>query len=157
MNNYKYFDQDGEKYHLKAQFVFITFIGGIFLLGGLALALTKGSTDKATMWIGVFMAVLGAMALLRITAKTVIDMQSRQVIVKKNMFSSEVAYSLDNFETFLVASTVSVFGITMNGTALMVLNIDGKEKNLMMNQSIFSVAPLNNMVIEALQIMKLED
>jgi hypothetical protein len=157
MNDYKYFEQDGEKYHLKAQFVFIAFIGGIFLIGGLLLALTKGSSDKAVMWIGYAMALLGAMALLRLTAKTTIDMETRQILVKKNLISSEVAYSLDNFETFLVARTVSLFGLTMNGTAVMVLNINGKEKNLMLNQSIFTIAPLNHMVNEAMHIMKIEE
>ena len=157
MNNYKYFEQDGDKYHLKAQFVFIAFLGGIFLIGGLLLAFTKGSADKAGMWVGYGMALLGAMVLLRLTAKATIDMQTRQILIKRNLFASEVAYSLDNFETFLVASTVSIFGITMNGTASMILDIDGKEKNLMLNQSIFTVAPLNHMVNEALQIMKIED
>lgn len=157
MNDYKYFEQDGEKYHLKAQFVFIAFLGGIFFIGGILLALTKGSSDKSVMWIGYAMALLGAMVLLRITAKTTIDMQTRQVLVKRNLFAAEVAYSLDNFETFLVASTVSLFGLTMNGTAIMVLNINGKEKHLMLNQSIFTVAPLNNMVNEALHIMKIEE
>ncbi|KIO75136.1 hypothetical protein TH53_22210 [Pedobacter lusitanus] len=157
MNNYKYFEQDGEKYHLKAQFVFLAFLGGIFLIGGLVLAFTIGATDKANRWVGYIMAVLGALVFLRVTAKTTIDMQSRQVLVKRNFLSAEVAYSLDNFETFLVARTVSLFGITMNGTASMILNIGGKEKNLMLNQSVFTVAPLNHMVNEALQIMKIED
>ncbi|MBB5634201.1 hypothetical protein HDE68_000086 [Pedobacter cryoconitis] len=157
MNNYKYFEQDGEKYHLKAQFVFIAFLGGIFLLGGLLLAFTKGSADKAVMWIGYAMALLGALVLLRLTTKTTIDMENRQILFKRHFLTSEVAYSLDNFETFVVASTVSLFGITMNGAVNMVLNINGKEKLLMLNQSIFTVAPLNNMVNEALQIMKLED
>lgn len=157
MNNYKYFEQEGNKYHLKTQFVFIGFIGGLFLLGGLALIFTKGATDKANMWIGIGMAALGAMSLLRLTAKTTIDMQSNQILMKKNFLASEVAYSLENFETFLVSSTVSLFGLTMNGAGCMVLNINGKEKILVLNHSIFTVKPLNNMVNEALQIMKLED
>jgi len=157
MENYKYFEQDGNKYHLKAQFVFIAFIGGLFLIGGLVLAFTIGATDKANRWIGYVMALLGAMALLRLTSKTAIDMESRQILLKKNLFSAEVAYSLDNFETFLVAKTVSIFGITMNATASMILNINGEEKLLMLNQSIFSTAPLNSMINEAMHIMKIED
>ncbi|AOM78780.1 hypothetical protein [Pedobacter steynii] len=157
MNNYKYFEQEGNKFHLKTQFVFIGFIGGLFLLGGLALAFTKGATDKGNMWIGIGMAVLGAMALLRLTSKTTIDMQNNQILIKKNFISSEVAYSLDYFETFLVAKSVSLFGMTMNGAASMILNINGKEKNLMLNNSIFTVKPLNDMVVEALHIMKIED
>jgi hypothetical protein len=157
MDNYKYFEQDGDKYHLKAQFVFITILGGIFFIGGLLLALTKGSADNAVMWVGYGMALLGAMNLLRLTSKATIDMQTRQILIKRHLLTSEVAYSLDNFETFLVASTVSIFGITMNGTASIILDINGKEKNIMLNQSIFTVAPLNHMVNEALQIMKIED
>ncbi|RAJ37503.1 hypothetical protein [Pedobacter cryoconitis] len=157
MENYKYFEQDGSKYHLKAQFVFIGFLGGLFLIGGLVLAFTVGATDKANRWVGYGLAILGAMVLLRLTSKTAIDMESRQVLLKRNLFASEVAYSLDYFETFLVAKTVSVFGMTMNATATMVLNIDGKEKNLMLNQSLFSTVPLNNMINEALHIMKIED
>lgn len=157
MENYKYFEQDGDKYLLKAQFVFIGFLGGLFLVGGLILAFTIGETDKANRWVGYIMAILGALVLLRLTAKTTIDMESRQVLLKKNLFASEVAYSLDYFETFLVAKTISVFGITMNATASMVLNIEGKEKLLMLNQSVFSTVPLNNMINEALYIMKIED
>jgi len=157
MENYKYFEQDGDKYLLKAQFVFIGFLGGLFLIGGLILAFTIGATDNANKWVGYIMAVLGAMVLLRLTAKTTIDMESRQVLLKKNLFASEVAYSLDYFDTFLVAKTISLFGITMNATASMVLNIDGKEKLLMLNQSVFSTVPLNNMINEALHIMKIED
>lgn len=157
MNNYKYFEQEGNKYHLKTQFFFIGFIGGLFLIGGLALVFTKGMTDKANMWIGIGMAVLGAMSLLRLTAKTTIDMQSNQILMKKNFFSSEVAYSLDNFETFLVSRTVSLFGLTMNGAGSMVLNVNGKEKILLLNHSIFTIKPLNDMVNEALHIMKIED
>lgn len=157
MENYKYFEQDGDKYLLKAQFVFIGFLGGLFLAGGLILAFTIGATDKANRWIGYIMAVLGALVLLRLTAKTTINMESRQVLLKKNLFAPEVAYSLDYFETFLVAKTISLFGITMNATASMVLNINGKEKLLMLNQSVFSTVPLNNMINEALHIMKIED
>lgn len=157
MENYKYFEQDGSKYYLKAQFVFIGFLGGLFLIGGLVLAFTVGATDKANRWVGYGLAILGAMVLLRLTSKTAIDMESRQVLLKRNLFASEVAYSLDYFETFLVAKTVSVFGMTMSATANMVLNIDGKEKNLMLNQSLFSTVPLNNMINEALHIMKIED
>ncbi|MBB5643817.1 hypothetical protein [Pedobacter cryoconitis] len=157
MENYKYFEQEGDKYHLKAQFAFIAFIGGLCIIAGLATAFTIGTTDKANRWIGYGIALLGAMALLRLTSKTAIDMGSRQILLKKNLFSAEVAYSLDNFETFLVAKTVSIFGITMNATASMILNINGEEKLLMLNQSVFSTAPLNNMINEAMHIMKIED
>lgn len=118
---------------------------------------TKGMTDKANMWIGIGMAVLGVMSLLRLTAKTTIDMQSNQILMKRSFLSSEVAYSLDNFETFLVSRTVSLFGLTMNGAGSMVMNINGKEKILLLNHSIFTIKPLNDMVNEALHIMKIED
>jgi hypothetical protein len=157
MNNYKYFEQEGNKYHLKTQFIFIGFVGGICLIAGLALIFTKGMTDKANLWIGIGIAVLGLMSLIRLTAKTTIDMQSNQILMKKNFFSSEVAYSLDNFETFLVSRTVSLFGLTMNGAGSMVLNVNGKEKILLLNHSVFTVKPLNDMVNEALHIMKIEE
>jgi len=153
---YKYFVQDGNKYQLKSQLVFIGLLSGLFILGGLKFTFFHDEGKEGAMWVGVFMILLGAAAALRLTAKNTIDMDAKQLLVKKNMFAGEVAYNLNDFEGFLVASTVAFFGVTMNATGNMTFNVNGKEKNIMLNQSMFTVKPLNDMINEATSIMQLE-
>lgn len=153
---YKYFVQDGNKFQLKSQLIFIGLISGLFIVGGLKFTFFHEEGKEGAMWVGIFMILLGVAAALRLTAKNTIDMDAKQLIVKKNMFAGEVAYHFNDFDGFLVARTVSFFGVTMNATGSMTFIVNGKEKNIMLNQSMFTVKPLNEMINEATDIMQLE-
>lgn len=153
MNTYKYFVQDGNRYELKKQVIFTVVISGGVGLLGLWLTVMK-SDNKFNLWFGVFLLVIGILGLLRLTSKTVFDTYSRQLIIKRAFFAKEVVYNLDDFETFLITRTISLFGLTMNAAANLVFNINGKEKILMLHQSVFTVKPLNALFNEIEDIIK---
>ncbi|WP_412467609.1 hypothetical protein [Pedobacter sp. KLB.chiD] len=152
MESFKYLEQEGNTYYLKAQ-------------KGLLYSLTFGcvasivailiySTSKATFLYVAILAIVGLLCILRTTGIIIFDSLNREIQRKRFFFSKPVNYSFDDFDHFLIAKQKSYF-ITILVQALMVMRKDNKTRHILLAQTLFTAKPLQRLSDEISTIMGL--
>ncbi|SHF33400.1 hypothetical protein [Pedobacter caeni] len=154
MQTLKYFEQEGGIYHLKVQkglFYTISVLGFGAMIATLIYGTTKGAYMGAAL-----LAFIVVMGILRSTGKISFDTQSRKIRKQSFFFSSEITYNFDDFDYFLISKLKSAF-ITVGVSAVLVMYVNGKTKNILLRQSFFTARPLQRLNDELSSIMGLSD
>jgi hypothetical protein len=155
MNNYKYFTQEGQQFHLKTSMPAAVLRSVVCLAIGVALYLIIPAEKKIGLWAALLFLVFALINLLKATKKLRIDRNARTVTHKNNALSGEVIYHFDHFENFYVLSTRYLF-ITMDSTAFFIFDQQGKEKRVPIVVGLFSKQPAQNVINEVSEIMGIE-
>jgi hypothetical protein len=152
MQSFKYFEQDGNTYHVKIQKVMFYFLS-LLTFAGMAATLIYGSS-KGAYFFAVCLAILGTIGILRTTAKISFNTSARNMAVKTFFFSSEKQYSFDEFDHFLISKMTNI-GITFGVSATMIFYKNDKEKRILVRQGFFVTKPIQNFTDELSDIMGL--
>lgn len=152
MQSLKYFEQEGNTYHMKVQKRMYYFLSLLAFAGTVA-ALIYGSSRGAYVFAGSLL-ILGVIGIARSTAKMRFNTSARSIAIKTFFFSREREYSFDDFDHFLISKMTNI-GITLNVSATMIFNKNGKEKRILVRQSFFVTKPLQNFTDELSDIMGL--
>ena len=152
MQSLRYFEQDGNTYHVKIQKGMFYFLS-LLCFAGMVATLIYGSS-RGAWFFAVCLAILGTIGILRTTAKISFNPVTRNMIYKKFFFTTEKEYSFDDFDHFLISKMTNI-GITLNVSATMIFNKNGKEKRILVRQGFFVTKPLQNFTDELSDIMGL--
>lgn len=155
MTQYKYFEQEGNKYFLKSNSsiaygrVLLCFIISMYLI------FVVPREEKFGLYFGIFFLFLTFSAYIKTTKKLTIDTTARTVVDKTNTFFGEKTFHFDNFERFHVDTHYINF-IKANSQASIVFDQNGKEKSVMLMITIFTTKPAQRIINEASEIMGVE-
>ena len=152
MQSFKYFEQDGNTYHVKIEKGMFYFLS-LLTFGGMVAALIYGSS-KGAYFFAACLGILGTIGILRTTAKISFNTAARSMTFKTFFFTPEKEYSFDDFDHFLISKMTNI-GITLGVSATMIFNKNGKEKRLLVRQGFFVTKPLQNFTDELSDIMGL--
>ncbi|MDN5286886.1 MAG: hypothetical protein JWR38_3160 [Mucilaginibacter sp.] len=152
MQSLKYFEQEGNTYHVKIQKGMFYFLS-LLSFAGMAATLIYGSS-KGAYFFAVSLGILGTIGILRATAKMSFNTSARSMTVKTFFFTPEKEYSFDEFDHFLISKMTNI-GITLNVSATMIFNKNGKTKRILVRQGFFVTKPLQNFTDELSDIMGL--
>ncbi|WP_120516497.1 hypothetical protein [Chitinophaga barathri] len=157
MTEYTYFIPEGGKFHLKTKWSTAA-IRAVFCLAIAAGIYAIVPPEKEIgAWGAGFFVVFALVNLLKATKKLTIDPAARTVIHKNNALSPEVTYHFDDFVRFYVLTGSYVFKfITLDSTAFLVFDQDGREKQVPVVVGLFSTRPAQNAVNEVSGIMGIE-
>lgn len=157
MAQYNYFIQEGNRFHLKSKF------STALLRSLICLAIAAGlyfllPPEKKIGAVGAgFFIVFGLINLLRPTKKLTIDTAAQTIVHKNNALSPEVTYRFDEFVQFYVLTSSYLFkAITMDSTAFLIFDQNGREKRVPVVVGLFSVRPAQKAVNELSEIMGIE-
>ncbi|WP_221887879.1 hypothetical protein [Chitinophaga polysaccharea] len=102
-----------------------------------------------------FIGVLGIVILLRATARLRIDADARTISVQPAFFMPVTVFRFEDFQHFLVSK--QTFIITVNATVAMIILKNGRERSVMLHQTLFLTKPLQKITAEMAAIMEIED
>ncbi|WP_143313676.1 hypothetical protein [Chitinophaga ginsengisegetis] len=105
----------------------------------------------SSLLIGVFAVIIA----LRVTGKLKIDVNARTISVQPVFFISPTEYRFEDFQNFLISK--QSFIVTVNATAAMIMDKNGKRKSVMLHQTMFLTKPLQQVTMEIAGIMGLEE
>nr|WP_067063697.1 hypothetical protein [Mucilaginibacter sp. L294] len=152
MQSFKYFEQEGNTYHIKVQKGMFYFLS-LLAFAVMAATLIYGNS-KGAYFFAVCLGILGTIGILRTTAKMSFNASARSMTIKTFFFTPEKQYSFDDFDHFLISKMTNI-GIAFNVSATMILYKNGKEKRVLVRQSFFATKPLQNFTDELSDIMGL--
>ena len=155
MSNYKYFTQDGNKFHLKTSMSTAVVRSVVCMAIGAALYLIIPAEKKIGIWAALLFLIFALINLLKTTKKLTIDRNAKTITHKNNALNGEVTYHFDDFESFYMLSTKYLF-ITMDSTAFFIFNQNGNEKRVPIVVGLFSKQPPQDAINEVSEIMGIE-
>ncbi|WP_312994036.1 hypothetical protein [Chryseobacterium flavum] len=130
MKNYQHYKQEGNRYIFKNQPVFITVLCILLLtVAGLIFNNTRIVSY-------VIIAVVALIMINFFTKKFIIDMDRKTITGKHTIFVSARTYPIENFRHFHVLATKYMGFITTNVMLSMYFEVNGKEKQLTIGQSL---------------------
>lgn len=149
MQQFKYFNQEGNLYIKKTQTaLYIVLAALLFLL--MTFILYKNPNQGAK-WSAIFIGLFGVVLALRATGKLTFNTATRTITAQAFIFSPAREFRFEDFQNFLISKQTLL--ITINATATMIMNKNGKEKVLMIHQALIYTKPLQQVTEEAAQIM----
>jgi len=157
MTQYNYFTQEGNKFHLKSKTSTAVIRAVICLAIAVILYFLIPSEKKIGAWGAGLFVVLALINILRSTKKLTIDIAAKTILHKNNALSGGVTYRFDEFVRFYVLTSSYLFKfITMDSTAFLVFDQNGREKQVPIVVGIFSTRPAQKAVNEVGDIMGIE-
>ncbi|WP_209857901.1 hypothetical protein [Chitinophaga sp. OAE865] len=102
-----------------------------------------------------FIGVLGIAVLLRATARLRIDADARTISVQPAFFMPVTVFRFEDFQHFLVSKQTLFF--TVNATVALIIHKNGRERSVMLHQTMFLTKPLQKITAETAAIMGIED
>ena len=157
MTQYSYFTQEGSKFHLKTKSSTAVLRTMMCLAIAAGLYILIPPEKKIGVWAAGLFAVFALINLLKSTKKLTIDTGTRTITHKNNALSGEVIYHFDDFVRFYVLTSSYAFKfITMDSTAFLVFDQNGKERQVPIVVGLFSARPAQNAVNEVSDIMGIE-
>ncbi|MBS0027351.1 hypothetical protein ACTJJ0_12115 [Chitinophaga sp. 22321] len=155
MSNYKYFTQEGNKFHLKSNMSTAVVRTVVCLVIAAALYFIIPPEKKIGIWAALLFLVFGLINLLKTTKKLTIDPNTKTITHKNNALNGEVVYHFNEFENFYVLSGKYLF-ITLDSTAFFIFNQNGNEKRVPIVVGLFSKHPAQSAINEVTEIMGIE-
>lgn len=155
MTQYKYFDQEGNRYSLKSNSTIAWARTVILLLAALYMFFGVSDRGPGVLFFGYFLIFLAAASFLKTTKKLTIDTTARTVTDKHNAFFKERTYRFEDFERFHVY-TQYINLIKANSFASIVFDENGKEKSVTLLITLFVTKPAQTAINEASEIMGVE-
>lgn len=147
---WNYFVKEGNVYRWKGQKFF--YYGLALFLFLIMIACLVYGANKGVRIMGVFVGLLGLAGVLRSTAFIGIDVANRRIISRSFFFSPECSYDFDAFSHFRIVKSRYLI-MTINVSAFMIFNQNGKEKSFLLQQGLFSARPLQRLTEEMEGIM----
>ena len=152
MSNYKYFIQEGNRFHLKTSRP-IAIVRAIACLAiGIAVYFIVPPEKKIGLWGAMIFVFFALVNLLKTTKRLVIDTTARTITHKNNLLNAEAVYRYDDFEQFYVLTGKYLF-LTMDSTAFFIFNQEGREKRVPIVVGLFSTRPVQDAINETSSIM----
>lgn len=152
MNNYKYFEQEGTRFHLKANNNTAKLRIVLCLAAAIALYIFLPKEKNLGLYLGFLFLVFALINWLKTTKKLTIDTVANSVTGKHHFLSSEVSYRFEDFIRFNVDVHSTNF-VKTNHVAYMVFDKNGKEKTITLLATAFAANPAQNVINEAAEIM----
>lgn len=149
MEQHQYFTREGNIYIKKNQTLLHSLLA-LFLLALMAVILINNPNPGANA-VAVLFGLLGVVLGLRMTGKIRIDVDRRILSNQPMFFVSPTEYRFEDFQHFHISR--QVFLVTLNATASMILLKNGKERALLVHQTIFVTKPLQRVTAEISHIM----
>ncbi|MBT2619680.1 hypothetical protein [Chryseobacterium sp. ISL-6] len=156
MNDYKYFTQEGNRFHLKTKMSTAVLRVFACLAIGVALYCIIPPEKKIGLWAALLFVFFALVNLLKTTKRLVIDTQSKTITHKNNIISGEAIYRFEDFVQFYVLTGKYLF-ITLDSTAFFIFDQDGKEKRVPIIVGLFSSKTAQNAINEISDIMDIEE
>ena len=153
MQSFKYFTQEGNVY-IKTPQKGLYYAVAIFLLAIAVIAYLYGNKTNGNKVVCALFAILGLIILLRASAVTRFDVVARTITAQSFFFTSPNVFHFKDFQNFLI--TKQTLLITINATATMIIEKNGKQRNLLLHQTMFFTKPLQRVTDEAAQIMGID-
>ncbi|RPE12788.1 hypothetical protein EGT74_04385 [Chitinophaga lutea] len=157
MTHYRYFTQEGDKFHLRSN------TSAAIVRSVLCLAMAAGiyflipPEKKIGLWGAGLFVFFALINLLRSTKKLTIDVAAKTVVHKNNALTAEATYRFDEFVQFYVLRHSYLFRfIMLDCTAFLVFGQEGREKQVPVVVGLFSARPAQNAVNEMSAIMGFE-
>ncbi len=150
MNSYKFYRQEGNQYIFKNQPVFIIILC-LFLLIIAGFIFNNARTVSL-----IIIAVVVLIVINFFTKKFIIDMDRKTITGKHTIFVPSKTYDIKDFTNFHVLATKYMGFITTNVILSVYFEVDGKEKQLTIGQSLTQKG-IQKMVNETEDIMKIND
>lgn len=155
MSNYKYFIQEGNKFHLKTNMSTAVIRSIACLAIAIAIYCILPAEKKIGLWGALFFVFFALVNLLKTTKKLIIDTEAKAITHKNNMLNAEAIYRYEDFEQFYVLTGKYLF-ITMDSTAFFIFNKEGKEKRVPIVVGLFSTKPVQEAINEVSSIMEFD-
>lgn len=157
MAQYQYFIREGNKYHLKSRSS-AAVIRTVFCLAiAVAIYMLVPAEKKIGAWGAGFFVVFALVNLLKATKKLTIDCSTQTITHKNNVLTPEATYHFNDFVRFYVLSSSYAFKfLTLDVTAFLVFEQNGREKQVPVVVGLFSARPAQNAVNELSEIMGVE-
>ncbi|PIF45683.1 hypothetical protein CLU96_2693 [Chryseobacterium sp. 52] len=152
MTDYKYFIQEGSRFHLKNNMPVALIRSLVCLIIAGAVYYIIPPEKKIGLWGAVIFVFFALVNLLKTTKKLTIDPDAQIIIHKNNLLNGEVVYRFDEFEQFYVLVGKYLF-ITMDSTAFFIFNQNGKEKRVPIVVGLFGSKTVQNAINEVSDIM----
>lgn len=153
MQSLQYFTREGNVYTKKNQTAFFCLLA--LLLAALIVFILYNNPARGAKVGSIFIGVLGILILLRVTARLKIDADARTISVQPSFFMPVAVYRFEDFQHFLVSK--QTFIITVNATVAMIMNKNGRERSVLLHQTVFLTKPLQKITTEIAAIMGMED
>ncbi|SHF62992.1 hypothetical protein [Chryseobacterium vrystaatense] len=152
--NYKYFTQDGSRYHLKNNIPVGVMRFIVCLMVAAVLYCIIPSEKKIGLWAAALFVILAFVNLLKTTKKLSIDPQAKIIIHKNHLLTREAVYRFDEFEQFYVLVGKYLL-ITMDSTAFFIFNKGGREIRVPIVVGLFGSRKVQNAINEVNDIMNI--
>ena len=156
MNNYKYFEQQGNMFHLKANNNSNMMRIVLCIAVAIAAYIFLPKEKNLGLFLSLLFLVFAVVNWLKTTKKLTIDTGTKTVIGKQHVLSSEVSYPFENFIRFNVDVHSTNF-VKTNHVAYMVFDKNGKEKTITLLATAFAAKPAQDVINEAAEIMGFSD
>ncbi|SFE09464.1 hypothetical protein SAMN05518672_104453 [Chitinophaga sp. CF118] len=150
MEQFKYFTREGNVY-IKTPQRALYCIVALFLLAVGVLTFVYSEKTNGNKVLSALAGIFGLILLLRASASTRFDVDSRTIIAQSFFFLPPRVFQFDDFHNFLISK--QTFLITINATASLIVAPNGKQRNLLLHQTMFVTKPLQNVIDEAARIM----
>jgi hypothetical protein len=154
MEPYKYFTREGNVY-IKTPQRTLYYIVALFLLATVVLAFIYGGNTNGNKVLCAMLGIFGLILLLRASASTRFDVDNRTITAQSFFFTAPTVFHFDDFHNFLISK--QTFLITINATATLIVVSKGKQRNVLLHQTMFVTRPLQNVIDETARIMGLEN
>jgi hypothetical protein len=155
MPQYKYFEQEGNKFLLRSNNTSAYIRGGICMALALYLLFFVPREQAYGLYFGIFLIFIALGMFLKTTKKLTIDTSARTITDKNNLFFGVKTYHFDDFERFHMAKHY-VNMIRVNCLASAIFDQNGKEKHVMLMMTMFAAKPAQRVINEASEIMGVE-
>ncbi|ASK29058.1 hypothetical protein CEY12_02585 [Chryseobacterium sp. T16E-39] len=156
MKDYKYFIQEGSRFHLKTKMSTAVLRVIACLIIGIALYCLIPAEKKIGLWAALLFVFFALVNLLKTTKRLVIDTQAKTITHKNNILSGEVVYRFEDFIQFYVLVGKYLF-ITMDSTAFFIFDQNGKEKRVPIIVGLFGSKTVQAAINEISEIMNIEE
>ncbi|SKD08914.1 hypothetical protein SAMN05660461_4791 [Chitinophaga ginsengisegetis] len=153
MQPLQYFTREGNVYTKKSQTAFFCLLA--LLLFGLIVFILYNNPTRGGIVSSLLIGVFAVIIALRVTGKLKIDVNARTISVQPVFFISPTEYRFEDFQNFLISK--QSFIVTVNATAAMIMDKNGKRKSVMLHQTMFLTKPLQQVTMEIAGIMGLEE
>lgn len=152
MNNYKYFEQEGTIFQLKANNNTAKIRIVLCIAVAIAAYIFLPKEKNLGLFIGLLFLAFALINWLKTTKKLTIDTGTKTVNDKHHSLSSEVSYRFEDFIRFNVDVHSTNF-VKTNHVAYMVFDQNGEEKTITLFATTFAAKPAQNVINEAAEIM----
>lgn len=154
MGPFKYFTRE-ENMYIKTPQRTLFYIVALFLLATAVLTFIYAEKTNGNKILSAIPGIFGLILLLRAGATTRFDTSNRTIIAQSFFFITPRVFHFDDFHGFLISKQRLL--VTVNATASLIVAPKGKQRHLLLHQTLFVTKPLQTVIDETARIMGIEN